>query len=202
MQGSVIAVKGDRVDTARLQHCVGLLESTSTSMLILAALDGARRQLAVDGHALLTETLRLARRLRADVAEIDGLQVMGREVLEHPAAIDLDETKVCIDVRNLGITGYAASDWLIARHDLALEVADHRRVMALVTLADDDSAIDRRLTALRELAGAGASVLRQGADGDPAVRQHPHRMRDEPARRLLRRQHGGRARPFRWAYRC
>jgi arginine decarboxylase len=162
MQGSVIAVRGDLVDTARLQHTVGLLESTSTSMLILSALDGARRRLAVDGEALLTTTLQLSRRLRAEVAAIDGLEVMGREVLVHPAAIDLDETKVCIDVRGLGITGYAASDWLIANHDIAMELADHRRLMGLVSLADDDDSIDRLLAGLRGLAAAAPGLSDKG----------------------------------------
>jgi arginine decarboxylase len=160
MQGSVIAVRGDRVDIARLQHSLGLLESTSTSMLILSALDGARRQIAVHGEELLGRTIALARRLRAGAAEIAGLRVMGREVLDHPAAIDLDETKVCIEVAGLGITGYAASDWLIGERDLALEVADHRRVMALVTLGDTEATIDRLLDGLRALAEAASGIDR------------------------------------------
>jgi arginine/lysine/ornithine decarboxylase len=175
MQGSVIAVRGDRVDTARLQHTLGLLESTSTSMLILSALDGARRQLALHGEELLGRTIALARRLRAGAAEIPGLSVMGREVLAHPAAIDLDETKVCIEVGGLGITGYAASDWLMAERDVALEVADHRRMMALVTLGDSDATIDRLLDSLRGLAEAAPSIHRPD---NVAVPDYEHLVTD------------------------
>ncbi|MFN2451650.1 MAG: aminotransferase class I/II-fold pyridoxal phosphate-dependent enzyme, partial [Candidatus Dormibacteria bacterium] len=170
MQGSVIAIQGDLVDPVRIQHTLALLESTSTSMLILAALDGARRQLAVGGKQLLDRVIGLSRDVRRGVAAIDGLSVMGREVLTTPGTIDLDETKVVIDVSALGITGFAASDWLIANHRVLCELADHRRVMTMITLGDDEATVARLLSTLTELAAAAPSLPGRGTVSIPDVR--------------------------------
>jgi arginine/lysine/ornithine decarboxylase len=79
---------------------------------------------------------------------------MGREVLGRAGAHELDETKLVIDVSGLGTNGYAACDWLRKEHKLLVELADPRRVMAIVTVADDDETIDRLLAALRAFAAS------------------------------------------------
>jgi len=58
-----------------------------------------------------------------------------------------------MDVQHLGMTGYKAADWLRGRHAIAVELADHRRVMAAVSHADTDASIDRTLAALRDMVG-------------------------------------------------
>jgi lysine decarboxylase len=166
MQGSLIAVQGDLVDRTRLKHTLSLLESSSTSMLILTALDGARRRLAIAGEAVLGRTLELAGLLRTGIADIHGLRVMGREVLEHPGALDLDETKVLIDVTGLGTTGFRASDWLLENHSIAMELADQRHLLAMVTLADDHETVHRLLVGLTALAQQ-ASAISAGMPSTP-----------------------------------
>lgn len=49
---------GTRVDVAAIERAVRIVRSTSPSSLLLSSLDGARRQLAVHGEALLDRTLR------------------------------------------------------------------------------------------------------------------------------------------------
>jgi arginine decarboxylase len=160
MQGSVIAVKGPRVDVVRLKHTLSLLESSSTSMLILAALDGARRHLAVDGQQTLGKALALAQDARRRISAVPGLLIMGDEVAGSPGAFDLDPTKILIDVSGLGITGYTASDWVLEHHSLACELADHRHLLVIVTLGDDEETISRLHTALAHLAQAAPELPR------------------------------------------
>jgi len=50
-----------------------------------------------------------------------------------------------------GLTGFSAADWLRDHHRIHLELADHRRLMALVSYADGDANIDRLIGALRDL---------------------------------------------------
>src|SRR6185295_16965748 len=50
--------RGDLVDEDVVDRCVTLIESTSPSSLLTGSLDAARRQAAVGGHELLSETLR------------------------------------------------------------------------------------------------------------------------------------------------
>ncbi|TMD95207.1 MAG: ornithine decarboxylase, partial [Chloroflexi bacterium] len=169
MQGSIIAVRGDRIDVTRLKHTLGLLESTSTSMLILAAMDGARRHLALHGHGLLKRTIALSRRARACLARIPGVGVMGREIVGRSGVFDLDETKVVVDVQALNLSGFAAADWLIHECEMPMELADHRRVVALLTLADDDRSVDRLIAGFEAMAAAAATMPARGTMAIPAV---------------------------------
>jgi len=152
LQTSIISVRGNRIDHGRLRLVLDSLETTSTSSLLLAAMDGARRQMVLDGRRLLTETLRLARRAAAALAEIPGLVVMGDDVLSRPGSAGRDEAKVTVDLTALGITGYEAADWLYDEQRLAIEGVDHRHLMFVVTIADDDESVGRLVEAVTALA--------------------------------------------------
>jgi arginine/lysine/ornithine decarboxylase len=151
-QTSVISVQGDRIDTERLQLVFELEQSTSASALLISSIDAARRQFVREGEQLLGAAIDRSRRLRATVAEIPGLEVMPESLVPGPGTYAVDPTHVCIDVRGLGLTGFSASDWLREHHRIHLELADHRRVMALVSFADGDENIDRLALALQDLA--------------------------------------------------
>ena len=149
---SILSVQGDLVDVEALQQRIDLLETTSPSVPVLASIDGWRRAMALDGEATMTRVLELARRARKEIGEIDGLTVMGEEVLDRPGACGLDETKIVVDVSALPVTGFTAWDYLDREHHVLLELEDHRRLVAIVTPADDDATIDRLVAALRSCA--------------------------------------------------
>jgi arginine/lysine/ornithine decarboxylase len=77
---------------------------------------------------------------------------MGDEVLASPGADAFDCTHLNIDVAGLGLTGFQAADWLCEHHGIHPELADHRRVMALITFADTDATTNRLVDALAQLA--------------------------------------------------
>jgi arginine decarboxylase len=150
-QTSIIAVKGFRIDTTRLSLALETYLTTSGCSLLLGSIDGARRQMVEEGEELLGEALRLARRLRAGARELGLSTIEPEEILTRPSAWRFNELHVTIDVQHLGMTGYKASDWLRGHHALAVELADHRRIMAAVSHGDTDQSIDRALAALHEL---------------------------------------------------
>src|SRR3954447_2135729 len=154
MQTSVISVKGDRVDTERLQLAMDSWETTSTSVLLLASMDGARRQMALNGKELLDEALRLSRRAADEIGALPRLNLLGPHLVGRPGVAGFDETKICIDVDQLGMTGFEAADWLWAQRRIGPELADHRHMTFLVTLGDDDASIDRLVSSLKDLVDA------------------------------------------------
>jgi arginine decarboxylase len=77
---------------------------------------------------------------------------MGDEILARPDASGFNPLHVSFDVTGLGITGYHASDWLRGHHQLAIELADHRRLMALISFSDRRADIHRLIVALHDLA--------------------------------------------------
>jgi arginine/lysine/ornithine decarboxylase len=156
-QTSVLSVQGDLIDSERLQLCFELEQSTSASALMLSSIDAARRQFARDGEELLGGAIDHALRLRAAIEALPGLGLMTRENLQDgPGVFDFDPTHVSVDVVGLGLTGFAAADWLRDHRGIHLELSDHRRFMALITYADDDAAIDRLIGALGDLVEAHA----------------------------------------------
>ncbi len=153
-QGSVYHLQGGLVDPVRLKQCADVLATTSSNVLLYAAIDGWRRQMVEHGTELLGRTLALGERLRTDIEEIDGLHVLRDELLHEEASHDLDPLHVLIDVSGLGVSGYQVADWLRAEHRLDVGISDHRRIEATLSMADDETTTGRLLDALRELPAA------------------------------------------------
>ncbi|WP_330230145.1 ornithine decarboxylase [Nocardia sp. NBC_00508] len=141
-QGSVFHVQGDLVDSIRLSECADLLMTTSPNVLIYAAMDGWRRQMVEHGHELLGEALRIAKDARRQLAEIPGIAVLEEELLGVEASHDLDRLQVLMDISDTGANGYQAADWLREHRRLDVGLADHRRLLATLSLGDDKGTID------------------------------------------------------------
>jgi arginine decarboxylase len=143
-QTSVLSVQGDLIDRERLQRCFELEESTSASALLISSIDGARAQFVRDGEQLAAHALAMARRLRDRLDGVEGIEIVAPERLTGgPEAVAADPTHVIVELAGLGISGYDADDWLRDEHGVDVELADHRRLMALVTFAHDEADVDR-----------------------------------------------------------
>ncbi|MFI1936915.1 aminotransferase class I/II-fold pyridoxal phosphate-dependent enzyme [Streptomyces purpureus] len=157
-QSSVFHLQYDRVSPEVLKQREDLLATTSASSLVYATLDAWRRQMAQHGHELLDTAIRRARRIRAAVGELPGLRLMDREVVQAGLAADIDPMKVVIDVRELGISGMQAAEWLRAHRHVDVGSSDTCRISASITHADDDATEETLLAALRALVEAADSV--------------------------------------------
>lgn len=130
-QGSALLARGELVDRQRLWMAFELFETTSPSVPILASLDAARREHALNGEKLWSGVLKRAADLRRRLAEIDGVRVFGEGDL--PAGAELDGTKVLIDVSGLGVSGYAIDDWLAAEYRVSVGLSDARHLLAILS---------------------------------------------------------------------
>ncbi|GFG53682.1 ornithine decarboxylase [Mycolicibacterium agri] len=148
-QGSVFHLQGDLVDQDRLSACADLLQTTSPSVLMYAAMDGWRRQMVQHGHELLGSAIDLANRLRDEIETIPDLEVLDDELIGVQASHDLDCLQVLMDVSATGTSGYQAADWLREHKQVDVGMADHRRILATMSFADDRSTAERLLDALR-----------------------------------------------------
>src|SRR4051812_3072315 len=158
MQTSIILVQGERIDMERLQLALDGFETTSTSALLVASMDAARRAMAVHGRELLDRTLALSRRAGVQIGALPGIRLVGPELDGRPGVAGRDETKIIIDVTGLGISGFQAADWLYEHRRVGAEHHDLHHVMFLVTVADDDVTIDRLLAAMRDLVDAAPEL--------------------------------------------
>ena len=97
-QGSVFHQQGGLVDPEQLSACADLLMTTSPNVLVYAALDGWRRQMAEHGREQLDAPLCLAGHLRSDIEGLPARHVLREEFLGAEASHDLDRLHVVIDV--------------------------------------------------------------------------------------------------------
>jgi arginine/lysine/ornithine decarboxylase len=160
-QSSVFHLQYDRVAAEVLKQREDLLGTTSASSLVYATLDGWRRQMVEQGHDLLDAALHRAERIRATAGELPGLRPMGGEVVEEGLAASYDPLKIVIDVRELGISGMQAAEWLRTNRQVDTGGSDTCRISASITYADDDETEKTLLDALRALTENAGSVERQ-----------------------------------------
>jgi len=150
-QSSILNIRGSLVNPQRVQTFISMLTTTSTSYLLLASLDAARRHLALNGEQLIEKTIALAQYTRKQINLIPGLYCFGAEILGSEAACSYDPTKITIQVRKLGITGYEAENWLRDMYNIEVELSDMYNILCLITPGDIPENIETLLTALRQL---------------------------------------------------
>lgn len=157
-QSSVLHVQGNRVDPKRIQTIISMLTTTSTSYILLASLDCARRNLALNGEAMAEKAIRLANYARENINRIPGLKCLGEDILKDEATYALDPTKLTVHVRELGITGYDAENWLREHYRIEVELSDMYNILCFVTPGDTQETIDALLAALRHLSEVNYNV--------------------------------------------
>ncbi|MDG5789475.1 aminotransferase class I/II-fold pyridoxal phosphate-dependent enzyme [Evansella sp. AB-P1] len=150
-QSSVLNVQGDLVSPNRIQSIISMLTTTSTSYLLLASLDTARRNLVIHGKDQLTKTIKLAEATREKLNQIPGIYCPGKELLNEHAIYDMDPTKLTISIKNLGITGYEVEIWLRENYKIEVELSDLYNILCIITIGDTEEKTELLIEALREL---------------------------------------------------
>src|ERR687887_304717 len=135
-----------RVDAGAVARNLRLLRSTSPSSLLIASLDGARRQLALHGEQLLFETLEAIQVARAKFETIPGIALVDASLVGRMGVAGYDPLRIVVDVRGTGRTGYEIADALRRSYDVHLELPTQATLVFIVGLGES-------VAALRRLAG-------------------------------------------------
>jgi arginine/lysine/ornithine decarboxylase len=151
-QASMLHIKGTVVDAGRVAGILQMLQSTSPSYILMASLDLARMQMATEGRKLLGRAIELAEEARARINRIPGLRCLDTQQVKEWGDLTLDATKLTISVKELGLTGYAASQLLNTEFDIQVEMADLFNLLVIVSIGDRRDDLDRLVQALEALA--------------------------------------------------
>lgn len=146
-QASALLVKGNRVDAKDVQQAINMLQTTSSSYLLMASLDGARQNIVINGETQLDNTLVLANYAREQIKAIPGLVCV-----QDSSNQRCDETKLGIQVRGLGMTGFEVYDHFWQVENIQLEMADLYNVLAIFSLGETQAHVDRLIHAFQRLA--------------------------------------------------
>lgn len=150
-QASMLHIRGNLINKERLEATLRLLQSTSTSYLLLASLDAARAQMAGYGRQLMQSALELANYLKHRITEIPGLSVLGNEIIGKRAVFGLDPIKITISVKELGVTGLWAEQWLRKNYNIQVEMSDIFNLLLIVTFGNRHEDADCLVKALKDM---------------------------------------------------
>jgi lysine decarboxylase len=150
-QSSILNVREGLVSAKHVQAILSMLTTTSTSYLLLASLDVARKWLATQGREQFEKTIQLAEKTRQQINEIPYLYCVGKEILGTEATYDYDPTKLTISVKELGLTGYDVEKWLREMYNIEVELSDLYNILCLITPGDTERETNALVNALRHL---------------------------------------------------
>src|SRR5215213_11053375 len=162
-QSAMLHISGSgRVDIGAVSRALRLMRSTSPSSLLIASLDGARRQLALHGEQLLWETLQAIDVARAKLETIPGIALVDDALVGRMGVAGYDPLRIVLDVRGTGRTGYEIADELRRSYDVHVELPMQATVVFVVGLGDSAAAL-RRLAGdveetVKRLAEPGATA--------------------------------------------
>jgi arginine decarboxylase len=143
-----------RIDVGAVARALRLLRSTSPSSLLMASLDGARRQLALHGEQLLFETLEAIEVARAKLKTVPGIAMVDGSLVGRMGVAGYDPLRMVLDVRGTGMTGYEIADALRRSYDVHVELPMQATVVFVVGLGETAGA-------LRRLAGDVDEVVKR-----------------------------------------
>ncbi|MCG0238416.1 MAG: aminotransferase class I/II-fold pyridoxal phosphate-dependent enzyme [Firmicutes bacterium] len=152
-QSSVLNVREGLVNVGRVQAVLSMLQTTSTSYLLLASLDVARKHLATRGRELIERARQLANYARQEINKIPGLYCFGPEIIGFSSArFDFDPTKLTISVKELGLTGAEVEQILREEFNIEIELSDLYNILCIVSFGDTEDEINILINALRTIA--------------------------------------------------
>ncbi len=150
-QGSVLHVKGVRVDILRLKTTLQMLQTTSPSYVILASLDLSRYQMVHEGEKTLDEVIRLCEATRAEVNKIQGLSCLTREQVRKIPGLDLDVTKITVSTKGLPCSGYDMAKILNSEYGIQIEMADFQNILLFVSAGNTAKELKKFVAALSKI---------------------------------------------------
>ncbi len=163
-QASMIHVNDPDFNEHIFRENFNMHTSTSPQYSMIASLDVARKQASTEGYKLLRRTLQLARELRAQINSTGVFRVLELEDLLPEEVrednIQLDPTKVTVDISECGYTVEELQHELFERYNIQVEKSTFNTLSLLLTIGTTRSKVSRLYDALMRIAREGRSTRR------------------------------------------
>lgn len=154
-QASILHLQGSRVDLARVKNALQMVQTTSPSYVLMASLDGARRQMALEGRALLEKTIKLTQKAREKINNLAGFSCLGAEFIGKPGVYQLDWTKLAVNCQKTGLTGQQLEALIRNKYRIQPELSAHNHLLFICTIGDEEEELNRLVKAFQEISQEG-----------------------------------------------
>ncbi len=149
-QSSILLSSGT-IEKETVMETINLMCTTSASYLLMASLDIARRDLAVNGKEKLAEIIALTNDTRNEINKLEGFYAFGKEIIDNDAVFDFDLTKLSINSFGTGLTGIEVYSMLRDQYRIQVEFGDLRNLLAVCSLFDTQNDHAELLNALKSI---------------------------------------------------
>lgn len=146
---SAALLVGNNMEYSEILLKANLLRTSSASYILMSSLDIARKNLVEKGLNRNQRMIRMANYAREKLNKIEGLYSWGKELCDGKYVCDIDETKLCINVRGTGLSGNEIYKKFVLENHIQLEVADSDNVLALIGDSDTKEDIDKLIDAFK-----------------------------------------------------
>ncbi|TXI27557.1 MAG: aminotransferase class I/II-fold pyridoxal phosphate-dependent enzyme [Nitrosomonas oligotropha] len=154
-QSSMIHVNDPDFNEHLFRENFNMHTSTSPQYSMIASLDVARKQAMLEGYKLLSRTLELAQEIRAQINSTGVFQVLELpdllpDEIKHDD-IQLDPTKVTVDISRCGFTVEELIRELFERFNIQVEKSTFNTLTLLLTIGTTRSKVSRLYDALMRI---------------------------------------------------
>ncbi|MGN0159963.1 MAG: aminotransferase class I/II-fold pyridoxal phosphate-dependent enzyme [Lachnospiraceae bacterium] len=149
-QSSILLTK-NTVNADYVRQVINLTQTTSGSYLLLSSLDIARKNLSLNGHAMVEKTIDYANYAREEINKLGNYYAFGRELVDGDEIFDFDLTKLSIHTRDVGLAGIEVYDLLRDDYGIQIEFGDIGNILAIISAGDRNLEIERLISALSEI---------------------------------------------------
>ncbi len=158
-QASMIHVNDPEFNEHIFRENYNMHTSTSPQYAMIASLDVARRQMSMEGYKLLSRTLELAQELRQQINSTGVFRVLELDDMLPDElkqdGIQLDPTKVTLDVSHSGYTVEELQLELFEHYNIQVEKTTFNTLTLLLTIGTTRSKCSRLYDALMRIAREG-----------------------------------------------
>ncbi len=155
-QSSMIHVNDPDFNEHLFRENFNMHTSTSPQYSMIASLDVARKQIVLEGYKLLSRTLELAKELRTQINSTGAFQVLELSDLLPDEIkqdnIQLDPTKVTVDISRSGFTIEELTQELFERFNIQVEKSTFNTLTLLFTIGTTRSKVSRLYDAMMRIA--------------------------------------------------
>lgn len=148
---SAFLLCGDGVNPGYVRQIINLTQTTSGSYLLLCSLDMARRNLALNGAAMMERTIEQADYAREEINALGGYYAFGSEIIDGEYCCAFDTTKLSVHTRDIGLAGVEVYDLLRDEYDIQIEFGDIGNILAYLSIGDRPQELERLVSALAEI---------------------------------------------------
>jgi len=148
-QGSVLHVNSKAIDMEKTKKVVSMLQTTSPCYPILASLDLSRKQMATKGKRLCDAMIRNAEYARKMINRLRKIYCFTRKDLKKN--LDLDVTKLTLNVKKTGCTGHEIDDILNNEYNIQVDCSDMLNLIAILGIGTSREDIKKLVDSLHNI---------------------------------------------------